>query len=288
MPLKVIIDTDIGDDIDDALALALAVNSPEIELLGVTTVYGKVDIRAKLAAKILKEYKLSYIPIAKGFSKPLINPEPIHVPNQAKVLKPDETFSNILDNDAVSLFKEIVESEKEVYIITIGAMTNLATFILQYPELAKRIKVISMAGSVYYPRVEYNIRCDPEAARIVFDSGINITLVPLDITLRCRMDDNLLNKFYSSKKREVSLLAKYLKYWQEFTHRIPILHDPLAIAVSYVRNIVKIKSEKIYVELGGEKARGIIIPNIGSSTINVAYDVDNVRFLKLFEERVLG
>lgn len=287
MSKKVIIDTDIGDDIDDALALALAINSPEIEILGVTTVYGQVKTRAKLVAKILEEYGLQHIPVVPGFSKPILNPEPKHVPNQAKVLKDKEVFNNILDTKVVSFYEDIIDSERKVYIITIGAMTNLAVFLLNNPEMKNKIEVISMAGSVYYPRVEYNVRCDPEAASIVFNSGVNLTLIPLDVTLRCRMNESIVSSFYTSKKHEVILLSHYLKYWQEHTHCIPILHDPLAVAVLIRESFVKTKSEKIHVELCGTKTKGLLIPGNGSSEIKVAYDVNVEDFMDFFKERVL-
>ncbi len=87
-----------------------------------------------------------------GFSKPLIGSEPRHIPNKAKVLRKREEFKNIHKKNVISFLKDIVDSEKEVYVITIGAMTKLTVFLLSYPEMRNKVKVISMAGSVYYSR----------------------------------------------------------------------------------------------------------------------------------------
>lgn len=288
MPRKVIIDTDIGDDIDDALALALALSSPELEILGVTTVYGRVDIRAKLAAKLLKAYKKQHIPVARGFSKPIINPEPNHLPYYGDVVSDNEIFPNIVDRHAIDLIEEIVESEKEVTLITIGAMTNAAIFLLKNPHLKSRIKIISMAGYVYYPKAEYNITCDPEAAHIVLSSGVDVTLVPLDVTLKCRMTADIFNRFFTSKKEEVSVVASYIKSWRRYCNAYPLLHDPLAITVSFNEEVVKLRKENVSVELRGKKSRALTIPGQGEKNVRVAYEVDVEKFLRIFEEKILG
>lgn len=288
MPRKVIIDTDIGDDIDDALALALALSSPELEILGVTTVYGRVDIRAKLAAKLLKAYKKQHIPVARGFSKPIINPEPNHLPYYGDVVSDNEIFPNIVDRHAIDLIEGIVESEKEVTLITIGAMTNAAIFLLKNPHLKSRIKIISMAGYVYYPKAEYNITCDPEAAHIVLSSGVDVTLVPLDVTLKCRMTADIFNRFFTSKKEEVSVVASYIKSWRRYCNAYPLLHDPLAITVSFNEEVVKLRKENVSVELRGKKSRALTIPGQGEKNVRVAYEVDVEKFLRIFEEKILG
>ena len=288
MSKKVIIDTDIGDDIDDALALALALSSSELEVLGVTTVYGRVDIRAKLAAKLLKAYKKQHIPVAKGFPKPIINPELSHLPYYGDVVSDNEKFPNIVDRHAVDLIEEIVESEKEVTLITIGAMTNVAIFLLKNPHLKSRIKIVSMAGYVYYPRAEYNVACDPEAAHIVLSSGVNVTLVPLDVTLKCRMPDRIYNKFFTSKRNEVSVVASYIRSWRRYCKANPLLHDPLAVTVSFNEEVVKLRKENVSVELRGEKTRALTIPGQGEKNVRVAYEVGVEKFLKIFEERILG
>jgi len=288
MPRKVIIDTDIGDDIDDAFALALALSSSELEILGVTTVYGRVDIRAKLAAKLLKAYKKQHIPVARGFSKPIINPEPSHLPYYGDVVSDNENFPNIVDRHAIDLIEEIVESEKEVTLITIGAMTNAAIFLLKNPHLKSRIKIISMAGYVYYPKAEYNIACDPEAAHIVLSSGVDVTLVPLDVTLKCRMTADIFNRFFTSKKEEVSVVASYINPWRRYCNAYPLLHDPLAITVSFNEEVVKLRKENVSVELRGEKSRALTIPGQGEKNVRVAYEIDVEKFLRIFEEKMLG
>lgn len=284
---KVIIDTDIGDDVDDALALAFALSSPELDILAVTTVHGRVDIRAKLASKILKTYGKPNIPVAMGVRKPLLNPEPTHIPNQAPVIENDE-FPNIIRKRAPNLIVETLEREKDVTLITLGPLTNIALALLENKEAFKHAKLVVMGGCITKPIAEYNIKSDPEAAAIVLNSGLPITLVGLDVTLKCEMTDSMLKLIDIGDKPQVKLLKEFLKFWMRTHKRRPILHDPLAVAVSFNRELVKIARKCVTVELWGRYTRGytVILPS-EELNIDVCIDVNYQEFLELYKRRVL-
>ncbi len=288
MSLKVVIDTDIGDDIDDALALAFALSSPELDVKAVTTVYGRTDIRARLAAKILKAYGREDIPVAAGATKPILEPKPTYVPNQSVVLGRNEEFRNIVGEHAVDLITRIVEEEGEVTLVAIGPQTNIALALLRDPWIADKTRLVVMGGCISRPVAEYNIRSDPEAASIVFSSGIPITMVGLDVTLRCIMGKDLVNRIVSSNYMPVSVLSKYLRAWLNTHSSLPILHDPLAIAATFNEDLVEIIPSHIVVETHGEYTRGLTIqledrePNAG-----VCIDVREKEFMEIFEERIL-
>ncbi|RLE81135.1 MAG: hypothetical protein DRJ51_04460 [Thermoprotei archaeon] len=288
--MKVIIDTDIGDDIDDALALALALNSPEIEVLAITTVYGRVNLRAKLAAKLLKACNRSDIPIAAGCSKPILEPEPTHFPNQAVALTEGEEYPNIVKEHAVNLIVNILEREKAVTIITLGPLTNIALALLLRKDVFKDKRLVIMGGCLTKPIAEYNVKCDPEAASIVLNSGLPITVVGLDVTLKCIMTTKMLLSLESSTRPYADVLREYLRLWREHTNRQnPILHDPLAVAVVTRPELVKRRRLCVDVELHGRHTRGLtVIKKNAAPNVEACYDVAVEDFLRLYESRVLA
>ena len=283
--IKVLIDTDIGDDIDDALALALALNSPELDIVGITTVYGKTDARARLAAKILEMYGRDDIPVAMGSSKPLVNPEPKYFPKQALIID-KKFFPNIVDDNAVEFIVKMISKYRNLTIVTIGPETNLAKAFLKNPDIFKNVRIVMMAGYIENPFSEYNVRCDPEATSIILSiKNISKILVGLDVTLRCSMNKYMIKKFYRDNRKEIKFLSRLIEIWMRYSNRPPILHDPLAIATSFNKNIVKIKSMHLEVDL--KNHRGVLYQVLDKKpNIDVAIDVDVDRFMNLFMKRI--
>jgi inosine-uridine nucleoside N-ribohydrolase len=298
----IIIDTDIGDDIDDAYAIAFALNSPELNLKAVTTVYGNVDVRTRLALKLLKTFKREDIPVATGIKKPLMERAyqrdrylDEHIPNQSAVMTDKESLPTPSSKHAVDLIISTVkESEKEVTIIPIGALTNVATAIIKEPNLVKESNLVMMGGTITRPRrpflsqfQEHNIRCDPEAARIVFESGIPITMVGLDVTLKCFLTED---QIYEIKKKDLDttkLLSNMTEIWMRNSKRSPILHDPLAVAVSFDPTLVETQPKRVKVVTTVE-ARGFTLASDSDDpNARVCFDVDSKRFVEMFMERIL-
>lgn len=291
-----ILDTDIGDDIDDALALALILNSPEIELIGITTVFKNTTLRAKLAKKLLQIYGRTDIPVIKGIEKPLINDVDVTaIPPQVMAVKEEieiEKTANAVD----FIVEKIMNSEERIILVTIGPLTNIAGAIIKEPRLKDKTEVYMMGGMYSQAFPEWNIYCDPEAGRIVFDSGIHINMVGLDVTLRCRLDKDSLEKIFNFDSEKTKFLTELIKIWQGGDeNRFPILHDPLAVATLIDPTFVKMENMHIKVETRGEFTRGVTVvtdtpyrDKRRDSNVDVAVEVDNNRFIRFFLDRILN
>ena len=233
----VIFDTDIGTDVDDILALVLLAKAPELKLLGVTTVYGDTVFRAKIAKATTRhavpERYRDYSgrtahrersPGSLGWTRGRRGPGVDSVEVQAKQSAPSY----------ISETAEALEGELEV--IATGPLTNIARAITAAPAACARIKhLYVMGGAFWMNRAEHNIKCDAEAARVVFGSGIATTVISLDLTLRVRLDKNDLPRIAALANGLGPLLKDQLIRWWEYTHaegNSP--HDPLA-ALAMVR-----------------------------------------------------
>ncbi len=294
-PLPILIDTDIGDDIDDALAIALALASPEVDLRAVTTVFGDVATRTRLALKLLATCGRSDIPVGTGRSAPLMGPAPTHTPNQAVVLDPDEVLPEPSPHPADELIRRTAsEAAGDLTIITIGAMTNMALALLRDTRLARRARLIVMGGVVGRQQAEWNIRCDPEAARICFEAGIPITMVGLDVTMKCQMTEADLRALAANGSPATDLLEAMVGAWSgsadgQRKRRCPILHDPLAVAVAFRQDLVSMQPFKVAVETRGEFTRAFTVATPSDKpNANVCLDVNADAFCRLFMERILA
>jgi len=289
-PIPIVIDTDIGDDIDDALALALALNSPEVDLRAVTTVFGPVATRTRLALKLLAAFDRPDIPVGTGRAAPLFGPEPKIAPNQAVVLQDGERLPEPSPLGADELIlRTAAEAGASFTLITIGAMTNAALALLRDPGLAHRAHLVVMGGVVGTPMAEWNIRCDPEAARLCFDSGIPITMVGLDVTLQCKMTREDVEAVGARGTPPTALLARMIEAWTGVTKNTPTLHDPLAVAASFRPGLVTRQPRRVAVETRGEFTRAFTLATQSDApNAEVCLGVDAKAFLRLFMERILA
>ncbi|HEX8833537.1 MAG TPA: nucleoside hydrolase, partial [Abditibacteriaceae bacterium] len=232
-----VLDTDIGDDIDDALALALALNSPEIELRGVTTVFRDAPRRTILVKQLLNLMNRSDIPVAAGTSIPLLQPWSAIPHGGANLGKQFEALGpNALPESGPHAIEFLVgqihlaaSQGQRLTIAAIGPLTNIALLFSVYPEVVTLCDLLIMGGkwSEAYP--EWNIVCDPEAAAMVFSSGASITMVGLDVTLQCVLSDSQVADFSTANKPHTLFLADLIALW---AHPIT-LHDPLTLLVLF-------------------------------------------------------
>jgi purine nucleosidase len=241
MTKRIILDTDIGDDIDDAFALALAIASPELELVGVTTVHGPVEKRARIARKLLNWAGKAEIPVIPGFAG---CGAPDREPNQAgwatgTGLQPPA-------QGAVDcLLQAIADAPGEITVVAIGPLSNVAKCLEEEPAIGvKMAELIVMGGSVRRgyagapePVAEYNIACDVEAAIRVLDSGARLTVVPLDATGTLMLPDRYLGLLRESTGPLARALTELLPRWQAEGRMRPVLHDPLAVGVAFNRGL---------------------------------------------------
>jgi purine nucleosidase len=287
MPKRIILDTDIGSDIDDAFALALAVSSPELELVGVTTVHGAVEKRARIARKLLNQAGAAEVPVIPGFRG---------------CGNPDEDFAQASWAEGTGLqppaqaavdfiVQELEATPGEITIVAIGALSNIAQCIDEESVVVEKMaEVVIMGGSVYAgyagaspPEPEYNIACDPEAARKVFESGVKLTVVPLDATATLALPDEYILALESSDAALAHAVTQLMRLWQGGGRAHPVLHDPLAVTAAFDRSIGRF--ERLRLQVTGD---GLTVPVAGPPNATVCLGADAKRLFDLVIGRIAG
>lgn len=296
--MQIILDTDIGDDIDDAFALALAASLSQLEIIGVTTVFKHTVARGQMVRKLLETMGKSWVPVLAGRSLPF--QEPIHYfakddRTQKEAVVPcqyDASYQaySLDSGDAVDFIIEQADRlAGQLVLVPIGPLTNIASAIQKAPGSMKKIqKIVLMGGDTDPTHAEWNIACDPEAAAIVFQSGIKIDMVGLNVTMQCYLDKTYLESLSQSQMPVSRLLSEWLGRWHAyFHHEKSVMHDPLAVA-TLIDNVCGF--QKMHVKVDLDQIRGATLiktePFAGSSSINVAISVDPPRFNQLLRRQV--
>ena len=311
MSKKVILDMDPG--IDDALAILLAVKSPELEVEAITTVSGNVHVnKASLnALRILELAKVKNIPVAKGMERPLIREletaEHVHGEDGLGNTNLPIPKLALYPKHAVDLLIEKVSSApKEITLITTGPLTNVAMAILKEPKIVGQIKEVILMGGAYAitpygygnvtPVAEFNVWCDPEAAKIVFQSGLPIVAVGLDVTTNpsACLREKYLKKISSAGTELSKFIVQVCRFYLTRTQCDRMeLHDPVAVAVAIDKSLVATRRFFVDVETKGEITRGQTVADRRpwskiEANMEVCCGIDGDRFLSLFMERLLG
>ena len=236
--IPVIVDTDIGTDIDDAFALALLLQCPELELRGITTVSGDAPLRARLAAKLLSLAGDPWggVPVYAGTTGPV---QPLAQGEWAR----DFTAPNLHLSGGVEFLRdEINRHPGRITLLALGELTNIAALLTDNPRIAGRIRRIVLMGGALArgyddgsPAVpEWNIRSNVAAARTVFASGVPLTMVPLDVTIMLKLDAGARARIFSHGTPVNAALAALTATWQgtnpwKLVH--PVLFDSLPVAL---------------------------------------------------------
>ncbi|MEJ7838445.1 MAG: nucleoside hydrolase [Thermomicrobiales bacterium] len=289
---RVIFDTDIGTDVDDILALAVLLGSDDVTIEGVTTVYGDVDLRARMVSKLLNLRGIDSVPVCSGIRNPLLNLDPIFWPGHEGVglLEEVDTDASPLqvERHAVDyIIQTVMQNSGEMTLLAVGPLTNIAVALVREPALASSLKrLVIMGGRLGIPAgtrgmAEHNIKCDPESAHNVLSSGAPIELVPLDVTLRAIVRQDGVEKLHDRKSPYHSALATQLALYPGFIERggETFLHDPLA-ALAVVRPDLLTWTElPVAVALHGSATRGMTYTPqsndaLQQSTISVALELD--------------
>jgi len=298
---KVYLDVDTG--VDDALALLLAVRSPDLDIKGVTCVSGNVpvDLVVRNTLDVLEVAGASHVPVARGMVVPLretmVNAAEIHGKNGLGGVELAKSASEPLNVHAVEfLRRELTEVSDPITIIALGPLTNIATLIRAYPEVVSKIEeIVVMGGAIgpgnVTPTAEFNIRQDPEAADIVFGSGIPILLYIWDVFIRVAFVRSEIESFSSSSNNSVALAGKLLmSMLDRFGRPKTSIGDAGAVACILNPSAITTKQLPVAVELSGKYTRGqtvidqrppdladleegdlqVLMPN----TIGVVLDVD--------------
>ncbi len=275
---NILIDTDIGGDVDDALALALALNTPSVRIVGITNVYLANAWRAGVTKELLRVYGREDIPVCTGAEKPLIGWwDESRIPNSS----PDygEYRGEKLPHAADFIIQKAEEID-DLVLLAIGPLTNVGLALAKAPHIAGRLKIYMMGGQVNKAHPEWNIVCDPEAARIVFESGADITMVGLDVTNRCQFTRAEVDEIKNTPRPGASRLGVMMEQFIVNFGYLPILHDPLALAALLWPELVRLERKNILIETRGEFTRGLTIDcdwGAGHPAM-VATDVDVTAF----------
>lgn len=288
-PIPIIFDTDIGDDIDDALALALALQSPELDIRLITTVVDDVESRTRLVWKQLGLYGRQDIPIATGASQPLLDPIINRRMPQFDVLTAADQPPTAAKRNAVDqIILTLLNSKEKITLVPIGPLTNIALALRTEPRIKDHIEKIVLMGGAYYPaRREYNIYRDRIAAEIVFSSGLPIVGVGLDVTEPCKLEGADLERLRTANNPASQFLYKLIQLWQVGkADHYPVLYDPLAIAATIRPSLITTETGKVQVETASPMLYGTTVFTKGKGTVEAAKEVKKREFLDLFIERL--
>ncbi len=272
-PVNILIDTDIGGDIDDALALALALNSPELNIVGITTNYLSNAWRTELTKEMLAVFGREDIDVAMGAEKPLIG---WWDDNHALPARPVSLSRDGRELPcACDYIVQKAEQMEDLTIVAIGPMTSVGLAFAKAPHIASRVKVLLMGGQANKAFPEWNIQCDPEAASIVFRSGAPITMVGLDVTNRCTFTKEDIAVIQAADNPRARHLSGMIDTFLEKFGFLPVLHDPLALSVLLWDDLMTFEDKLIRVETGGAFTRGVTVDaSWGNAERNARVAVD--------------
>ena len=290
-----ILDTDIGDDIDDAYALCLLM-AEKANVIGVSTVYRNAVQRARIASALISLWG-EKIPVYAGESYPEVQPlfkfEKADVDGKPMIphyIPAVMENAKIEEKNGVDFLLDTVRANPyNITVLAIGPFTNLAAAAERDPETFGKIKRILIMGGDYTSIVpEWNILCDPEAADKVFRSGVPIRAVGFDVTKRCRFDDETLAFLRSLKAEKNKLLVRMTEIWIDHNREkgaVPTMHDPLTAETLFDDGLVTFARGKFKVMLGGEN-RGATVPDPYGTEIEYAADVDVPAFMARLREKL--
>lgn len=324
MRQKIILDIDTG--VDDALALLLALDSPELELIGCTTVAGNVtvDLTTRNTLAVLELAGRADVPVAVGAAAPLVRRLTTGTyfhgsEGLARVNLPEPKTKPIAKSAPQFLIEQAEKHSGELVVVATAPLTNLAMALKMRPDWGRLVKrLVIMGGAVrcpgnVTPAAEANIYNDPEAARIVFESGAHITLVGLDVTTACGLPSGQLKEL-AEKRERLSPVAQFaldlLLYYNETypPENGAALHDPLAVAIAARPELAHMRRMQIEVETQGKFTRGMTLGferwpterledrgdhddcvGVGfeyNSNTEVCLEVESAAFIQMFRQRL--
>lgn len=305
-PIPILLDCDPGHD--DALAIVLALARPEIDLLGITTVAGNAPLDAVTlnALRVLALLGRGDVPLAAGAAGPLSRPlevapvvhgvgglEGADLPEPISVARPEGALAMMRDT--------IAARPSPVTLVATGPLTNVALLLRSHPELHERIAGICLMGGAiaegnWTPAAEFNIWVDPEAARIVFEAGLPITMIGLDVTHRARFTNADVERLEALGSPVARVFADLLRFFARFHLErygwdgSPI-HDAVAVAHLAVPGLVTTAPYHVGIETTGELTRGRTVVDTRGvpgppPNAEVGLAIDRERFVELLVDAV--
>ena len=305
--MKIILDTDPG--IDDALAFILLKAMPEISIEAITVTHGNTSVEKCTinALKLVELLDMTDIPVAMGATEPLVKPLSVAEETHGDTVLGHAVLptakTEVTSNSAANLIIDLVNANPgEITILCIGPVTNLALALLKDPSIRKKIKnVVSMAGTFHYPgnatpSSEYNVFCDPESFDILLRSGIELTIIPLDVTYKCLLTIEHVARLTDTRADIRNFIERSTAFYMEFHAEYQgiegcAINDPLAAAILVRPELVTFRNYFVDIELHGEFTTAKLSAdhfNASGKPANakVAMEVDVEAFMNFFIERV--
>ncbi|MFE6905378.1 nucleoside hydrolase [Streptomyces erythrochromogenes] len=277
VPVPIVIDCDPGHD--DALAILLAAGDPGVDLLAVTTVAGNQTVEKTTlnALRVCTVAGITGVPVAAGCAAPLVEPlrvaEDVHGESGLDGPRFPEPTLAAEPEHAVELLRRILTGHPEpVTLVPTAPLTNIALLLTRYPELAGRIReIVLMGGSTdrgnRTPAAEFNIHTDPEAADIVFRSGVPVTMCGLNVTHQALATPEVVARFEALDTDLGRICAELLGFFAGTYRRLwgfpaPPVHDPVAVARVIDPAMVTCVDAHVAVELHGRHTRGATVVDL--------------------------
>lgn len=305
MVQRVILDTDIGTDVDDAYALAFLANCPEVNIEAVTTVWADARLRARLVGKLLNLLGKPDIPVAAGEDLPM-NPErpAFLMGHEGRGLLDGDNELPLSEAPAASVIETLLNKyPNEIKVLLIGPQTNFGKLLSEKPELAGLIKeFVIMGGTPFYGLkeierfgqrpVDYNFITDPEAVRVVFESGTPITMVGTNVTMPTLLKKNQIDLVKKNGTPVTDLLYSMTAEWLGIIGKDETpMHDPLAVTAAFTLDFLDTMKLNITIETKGELTAGLTVANRYDNeawnTVRVAVDARCDEFIEFMLQRIL-
>ena len=283
---KVLLDTDIGTDIDDAVCLAYLLSQPQCDLLGITTVSGQASRRAELAS-VLCRLAGQDVPIYPGTEAPLLTAQKQPEAQQAEALGQWDRQTEFPAGEAVGFLRETIRRHPgEVHLLTIGPLTNIGLLFATDPEIPALLGSLVMMCGVFTPEqqqarpLEWNAVCDPYATAIVYRHAVPThRSIGLDVTTRVTMPaEEVHRRFQAPLLRPV---LDFAEVWFRRADQITF-HDPLAAVTLFDETVCKFEQGTVEVETADAETRGMTRWHRGGPDHEVAVDVEPNRFFRDF------
>ncbi|MGR3541601.1 MAG: nucleoside hydrolase [Hasllibacter sp.] len=306
-PRPILIDTDPGQD--DAVAILLALASPELRVEAVTAVAGNVPLALTARnARVAVELAGGTCPVAAGCDRPMrrapATAEHVHGKTGLDGADLPEPSLPLDPRHGVDVIVETARAVDGLTVVPLGPLTNVATALRRAPDIAARLERIVLMGGAYFevgnitPAAEFNIWADPEAAAIVFGSGVPITCVPLDCTHKALTSPDRIARFRAMANRAGPAVAGWLDFFERFdtakygTEGGP-LHDPCTIAWLLRPNLFTGREINVEIETASELTRGMTVADwwrVTERAPNCLFlgGVDADGFYDLLAERIGG
>lgn len=307
MPKRILFDTDPG--IDDALAILLALASPELKVEGISVVHGNCSAAQAVtnALAVLELAQATGIPVARGFDLPLVQPSLLAPETHGNTglgyaELPAPKIKPISQHSVEFLIEKIMSAPGEITLVCIGPLTNVAVAIRKEPRIIQAVKdVIIMGGAIRHEGntsavAEFNVYVDPHAAHMVYHSGMPITLVPLDVTYQCILTPSDVKRLQKIQSPIPKFVADSTRFYMEFHDEYQkiegcVINDPLALALTFAPHLCDYEEHFVDVDLSGGVSMGNTYADFYKMTkrpanMKVALGVRPREFMELFLERI--